>query len=169
MSKLAKGVKEFLGLDSSSYEEDIEKSISGDIEQELESKKGGFFSKKKSEKNRGNSGFDMKMFSGKEDKDEPVSEENCQTILLDPKSFSECKKIADYIRHDKMVTLNLEYLETETAERMLDFLMGAMLVKQAAFVEISKKVYTSVPKSMRVFYEGKKVANEKLFSGVGED
>ncbi|MGL5123937.1 MAG: cell division protein SepF [Fusobacteriaceae bacterium] len=95
--------------------------------------------------------------------------ENCQTIFIDPKSFGDCKKIANYIKQDRMVTLNLEYLDLETAQRMLDFLMGAMLVKGASFIEISKKVYTSVPKSVKVHYDGKKTINNKTYMNISED
>lgn len=95
--------------------------------------------------------------------------ENCQTIFIDPKSFGDCKKIANYIKEDRMVTLNLEYLDLETAQRMLDFLMGAMLIKEASFIEISKKVYTSVPKSIKVHYDGKKTINNRTYMDIRED
>ena len=95
---------------------------------------------------------------------------NYQTIFLDPKTFSDCRKIADYIRDDKMVTLNLEYLDEQTAIRLMNFLSGAMTVKDANYLVISKKVYTVIPKSMRVYYEGKKSINPKIFDNFeGEE
>lgn len=90
-----------------------------------------------------------------------------QTIFLDPKTFSDCRKIADYIRDDKMVTLNLEYLDEQTAIRLMNFLSGAMTVKDANYLVISKKVYTIIPKSTRVYYEGKKSINPKIFDNFG--
>ena len=72
---------------------------------------------------------------------------NYQTIFVDPKTFADCKKIATYIKNDKMVTLNLEYLDLHTAQRLMDFLAGAMCIKGASFIEISKKVYTAVPRA----------------------
>ena len=66
-------------------------------------------------------------------------------------------------------TLNLEYLDTEKAQRMMDFLMGAMLVKGASFIEISKKVYTSVPKSAKVHYEGKRDLKGRFYNGSEND
>lgn len=92
---------------------------------------------------------------------------NYQTIFLDPKTFSDCRKIADYIRDDKMVTLNLEYLDEQTAIRLMNFLSGAMTVKDSNYLVISKKVYTVIPKSMRVYYEGKKSINPKIFDNFG--
>lgn len=92
---------------------------------------------------------------------------NYQTIFLDPKTFSDCKKIVDYIREDKMVTLNLEYLDEKTAIRLMNFLSGAMTIKEANYLVISQKVYTVIPKSMRVYYEGKKSINPKIFDTFG--
>ena len=94
---------------------------------------------------------------------------NYQTIFIDPKSFNDCRKIAKYIKNDKMVTLNLEYLDSETAQRMMDFLMGAMLVKGASFIEINKKVYTAVPNNVKVHYDGKKNLNDKIYSGISDE
>lgn len=92
-----------------------------------------------------------------------------QTIFLDPKTYSDCKKIVDYIRADKMVTLNLEYLDEQTAVRLMNFLSGAMTVKDANYLMISKKVFTVVPKSMKVYYEDKKIISPKIFKGFGEE
>lgn len=94
---------------------------------------------------------------------------SCQTIFLDPKTFSDCRKIVDYIRADKMVTLNLEFLDEETAIRLMNFLSGAMTVKEANYLVISKKVYTVVPKSMKVYYEDKKIMNPRIFKDFGRE
>lgn len=93
----------------------------------------------------------------------------CQTIFVDPKTFADCKKIATYIKNDKMVTLNLEYLDTATAQRLMDFLAGAMSIKGATFTEITKKVYTAVPKSMKVYYEGKKDNRGRTILDLGRE
>ena len=69
-----------------------------------------------------------------------------QSVIIDPKKFEDCKKIANYIKDDKTVTLNLEHLDNETAQRIIDFLSGAMSIKEAKLIEISKNVYVSVPK-----------------------
>lgn len=94
---------------------------------------------------------------------------NYQTIFVDPKTFADCKKIATYIKNDKMVTLNLEYLDLPTAQRLMDFLAGAMCIKGASFIEISKKVYTAVPKSMKVYYEGKKDSRGRTILDFGRE
>lgn len=77
-----------------------------------------------------------------------------QSIIIKPEKFEDCKKIATYIKSNKTVTLNLENLNKEKAQRIIDFLSGAMSVKEAKFMEISKFVYVSVPKDINVFFEG---------------
>lgn len=86
-----------------------------------------------------------------------------QTVFVDPRKFSECKKIANYIRDDKIVTVNLEYVDNPTAQRIIDFLSGAMSIKEAQFIEVSKKVYMAVPKKVQVLYDGKSEAIESGF------
>ena len=86
-----------------------------------------------------------------------------QSVIIDPKKFEDCKKIANYIKDDKTVTLNLEHLDNETAQRIIDFLSGAMSIKEDKLIEISKNVYVSVPKNINVFFDGENERKEKSF------
>jgi len=83
-----------------------------------------------------------------------------QTIFVSPTSFEECKKIANYINKEKIVTVNLESLSNEMAQRMLDFLSGAMEVKKARFITVSKKVYVSIPDGIKSYVEDE---NNEIF------
>lgn len=53
-----------------------------------------------------------------------------------------------------MVTVNLENTDKYTMQRILDFLSGAMEMKNAAYAQISKTVFTIVPEKLKVLYEG---------------
>lgn len=88
-----------------------------------------------------------------------------QNIVVRVKKFEDSKKIAEYVRNNKIVTLNIEELDKETAQRVMDFLSGAMSVKEASFTEISKTVYVSVPKNQSVLFDGQK-RKEGFFRGV---
>lgn len=88
--------------------------------------------------------------------------------VIDAKSFDDATRIAEFIRNEKMFTLNIEYLDEGTALRLMNFLSGAMTVMEANYVAITKKVYTIIPKSMTVSYEGnkgKKCISPKIFKG----
>ena len=82
--------------------------------------------------------------------------------FIDPKQFEDCKKIAKYINLEKMITINLESVSPNIAQRILDFLAGAMEVKNASFAQIAKNVYTIVPENMKVYYEGPRKKEKKL-------
>ena len=83
-----------------------------------------------------------------------------QTIFVSPTSFEECKKIANYINKEKIVTINLEGISNEEAQRLLDFLSGAMEVKKARFIIVNKKVYVSVPDGIKSYVEDE---NNEIF------
>lgn len=161
MNGFTSGMKELFGIDSveGDYEEEdtgiIDFSTADEpiVEESTKvtkllkpSKQKTFFGKAKS------SQVMKEVFSNEDD----GGINNCQTVFVDPKGFGDAERIADYIVKDKMITINLEFLDTKVAQRLMDFLAGAMRVKEASFVAISKKVYTIVPKSMKVHYEGKK-------------
>ena len=90
------------------------------------------------------------------------------TIFIDPKQFEDCKKIATYIENEKMITINLENIGPNVAQRIMDFLAGAMEIKNASFAQIAKHVYTIVPESMKVYYEGKKREKKLIDLEKGE-
>lgn len=163
---LGKGIKEFLGLDEVA-EEKIEDEL--ELTEETKEKKVDKKIEKKVENINEELEIDDENKNSVSEEEEEDPLDNCQTIFIDPRSFTDCKKIANYIKNERMVTLNLEYLDTDTAQRMMDFLMGAMLVMGASFIEISKKVYTSVPKTVKVHYDGKKNMNDKVFLNIREN
>lgn len=157
-------VKDLFGIDSN--EESIEDtgildfSTTDEPREEMEKPKKGksLFGKSKP------SQAAKEIFSNEE---ENLS--NYQTIFIDPKSFGEAKKISNYIMKDKMITVNLESLDSHSAQRLMDFLAGAMRIKEASFVSISKKVYTIVPKSMKIYYEGQKDRKKSILEFEREE
>ena len=96
-------------------------------------------------------------------------QEDCQTIFVNPKSFAECRKIADYIKNDKVVTLNLENVNGKDAQRILDFLSGAINIKEAKWIPISKNVFTSVPKNINFLYDGKNELKQNTFLDIDHE
>lgn len=96
-------------------------------------------------------------------------QEDCQTIFVNPKSFAECRKIADYIKNDKVVTLNLENVNGKDAQRILDFLSGAINIKEAKWIPISRNVFTSVPKNINFLYDGKNDLKQNTFLDIDHE
>ena len=50
----------------------------------------------------------------------------------------------------------------------MDFLAGAMEIKNANFAQIAKNVYTIVPENMKVYYEGKRREKKLIDLEKGE-
>jgi len=140
-----KNFKQVLGFDGTEKLEDIENEVLVEVDEELEEE--GL-----SVPSSSNLKSDMYENTG------DVSD--YQTIFVSPSDFDECKKIANYISKEKIVTVNLEHLSNESAQRMLDFLSGAMEVKKARFITVSKKVYVSVPDGTRSYVEDE---NNEIF------
>lgn len=114
----------------------------------------GFDSEKIEKEEKSAEKISSKFFNKKENverKQEDMS--NYQSVIVDVKKVEECKKIASYIKSNKVVTLNLEFLSKEDSQRAIDFLSGAMSIKDANLVKISDHVYISVPKEINVFLD----------------
>ena len=77
--------------------------------------------------------------------------EDYSTIFIDPKQFEDCKNIGPNV-----------------AQRIMDFLAGAMEIKNASFAQIAKHVYTIVPENMKVYYEGKRREKKLIDLEKGE-
>lgn len=78
-----------------------------------------------------------------------------QSVFVEPKNYSECKKIANYIKESKTVTVNLENVEGGIAQRILDFISGASSIKGASFIPVSKRVYVIVPGEVEIVFDGR--------------
>ena len=103
-----------------------------------------------------------------EDEVDEFRYEDYSTIFIDPKQFEDCKKIATYIEKEKMITINLENIGPNVAQRIMDFLAGAMEIKNASFAQIAKDVYTIVPENMKIYYEGKRREKKLIDLEKGE-
>ena len=156
-SKIIKEGKELIGVDSVDDEEYNE-------EEEI----------KETKKNKISKSLLGKKKKNIKEEDEEYDEENFEeesdysTVFIDPKQFEDCKKIANFIDKGKMITINLENVGPNVAQRIMDFLAGAMEIKNASFAQIAKNVYTIVPENMKVFYEGKKREKKLIDLEKGE-
>ncbi len=155
-----KNFKEMMGLSSveDEFEEDEILEEEFEEEKEKETKKFPLFSKKQKEEE-----------ILEEDDLEEKDDDDCSTVFIDPKQFDDCRKIAKYIKSGKMITINLESINPNIAQRIMDFLAGAMEIKNASFAQIAKNVYTIVPENMKVMYEGKKREKKLINLERGEN
>ena len=163
-SKIIKEGKELIGVDSVDDEEYNEEYDEDYEEKEI----------KETKKNKISKSLLGKKKKNIKEEDEEYDEENFEeesdysTVFIDPKQFEDCKKIANFIDKGKMITINLENVGPNVAQRIMDFLAGAMEIKNASFAQIAKNVYTIVPENMKEFYEGKKREKKLIDLEKGE-
>ena len=103
-----------------------------------------------------------------DERDEELEQETTSKAISKRQKFEDCKKIATYIEKEKMITINLENIGPNVAQRIMDFLAGAMEIKNASFAQIAKHVYTIVPENMKVYYEGKRREKKLIDLEKGE-
>lgn len=78
-------------------------------------------------------------------------------LLVEPLVFADSKDILDDIRANKVVILNLNKLNVDTADRLLDFISGGIYALDAKLKTIGEDIYLCVPKGVDVagdFSEG---------------
>lgn len=150
LKQMFNDVKELVGINSVDDIDESEDLYEEEIVEEVKKPKKSLFSKKSKEE-------EILEEDGIEEDGSSYS-----TVFIDPKQFEDCKKIAKYINMEKMITINLESVSPNIAQRIMDFLAGAMEIKNASFAQIAKNVYTIVPENMKVYYEGPKKREKKL-------
>jgi len=67
-------------------------------------------------------------------------------IFIKPKSFEDSKKIVNYIVEDKILHINLTSADKKMFQRVLDFISGAIYLKDAKLLNPAENIYLSIPK-----------------------
>ena len=67
-------------------------------------------------------------------------------IFIKPKSFEDSKRIVNYIVEDKILHINLTLSDKKMFQRVLDFISGAVYLKDAKLLNPAENIYLSIPK-----------------------
>ena len=82
----------------------------------------------------------------------PKSAENTM-ILLEPRAYSESQQIADYLKGNSSVVVNLKRVTPDQAKRIEDFLSGCIYAIGGDLQKLGGGIFLCTPKSISV--EGK--------------
>ena len=85
----------------------------------------------------------------------PTTKNN--VVLTEPLVFADSKDILDDIKKNKVVIINLNKLDLQTADRLLDFISGGIYALGARLKTIGDDIYLCVPSGVEVtgdFSEG---------------
>lgn len=80
-------------------------------------------------------------------------------ILIKPSKFEDTKRIVKHIVEDSIVHLDLEMVDPRTYQRIIDFVSGAVYLKDATLLNPTERQYISVPKDMEYKVENNNGTN----------
>lgn len=73
-----------------------------------------------------------------------------QTMLVQPRAFSESPQIADYLKNDCPVIVNMKRVTTDQAKRIVDYLSGCVYAIGGDTKKVGSGIFYYTPKSMKV-------------------
>ncbi len=73
-----------------------------------------------------------------------------EVSLIKPTSLEDGKEICDYLLSGKAVVLNMEGINTETAQRIIDFTSGATYSMNGNLQKISNYIFIATPQSVEL-------------------
>jgi cell division inhibitor SepF len=94
--------------------------------------------------------------------DEPASSYNI--ITLQPRSYSEARKVGEYYREGNPVIINLDDMEESERKRLVDFASGLVFGLHGRIERISLKVFLLSPANVSVSNEDKTAAQASFFN-----
>ncbi len=95
---------------------------------------------------------------GYEEESLPARKDNTM-ILLEPRAYSESQQIADYLKGNSSVVVNLRRVTPDQAKRIVDFLSGTIYAIEGDLQKLGGGIFLCTPKTVNV--EGK-ISDEGL-------
>ncbi len=98
--------------------------------------------------------------------DEPFVEESTSynIITLQPRSYSEARKVGEYYREGNPVIINLDDMEESERKRLVDFASGLVFGLHGRIERISLKVFLLSPANVNVSNEDRTAAQATFYN-----
>jgi len=92
---------------------------------------------------------------------------NLKVVVLSPQNILEARELCDHLRSNKPVIMNVEGIDTPLAQRMVDFLSGAVYCLDGDIQKISSGIFLATPASIEITGDFKdEIHNKGVFSWV---
>jgi len=92
---------------------------------------------------------------------------NLKVVVLSPQNILEARELCDHLRSNKPVIMNVEGIDTPLAQRMVDFLSGAVYCLDGDIQKISSGIFLATPASIEITGDFKDEMHSKgVFSWV---
>lgn len=79
-----------------------------------------------------------------------VEKNNNKMILLEPRAYSESQQIANYLKNNSSVVVNLKRVTPDQAKRIVDFLSGTLYAIEGDLQKLGGGIFLCTPKSINV-------------------
>ncbi len=73
-----------------------------------------------------------------------------QAVLVQPRAFSESQQIADHLKNNRPVIINMKRLTADQAKRVVDFLSGTLYAIDGVITKVGSGIFLCTPSSMAV-------------------
>ena len=83
-------------------------------------------------------------------KEEGMSMNSNQMILLEPRAYSESQQIADHLKRRNSVVVNLKRVTSDQAKRIIDFLSGCVYSINGTMQKVGVGIYLCAPNNISV-------------------
>lgn len=97
---------------------------------------------------------------------EPIVEESTSynIVTLQPRSYSEARKVGEYYRQGNPVIINLDDMEESERKRLVDFASGLVFGLHGRIERISLKVFLLSPANVNVSNEDRTAAQASFYN-----
>ncbi len=90
-----------------------------------------------------------------------------KVVVLSPQNILEARELCDHLRSNKPIIMNVEGVDTPLAQRMVDFLSGAVYCLDGDIQKISTGIFLATPASIEITGDLKdEMHNKGVFSWV---
>lgn len=93
------------------------------------------------------------------------SASSAKIMITKPMSYEDAAEITDALKNRKIVVVNTSALETRTAQRLLDFISGAIYALGGELQDVENRIYIVSPSNVEVNNELKNELTSKGLFG----
>ncbi len=68
-----------------------------------------------------------------------------KVVVMQPENFEDAQEICDYLKDKKPTVINLENVEKENAQRVIDFLSGAVYALEGNIQKVANGIFIVAP------------------------
>jgi len=89
------------------------------------------------------------------------SNTNTKVVIVLPKNINDAKDICDHLRANRSIVMNVEDVDIQIAQRIVDFLSGAVYSLDGNIQKVSSGIFLATPNSVDILGDVKEELQEQ--------